>query len=101
MQDQDLVGTVIATFLDDMPGQIALLREAVSRRDLAGAGAQAHRIKGAAGNAACPALGATAAAMESAGKSGDADLLQRLMTEMETRFVVLKPIMEERGECEF
>jgi len=94
MDDEELVETIIAGFLDDMPKQITALKAFVKDGQADKAGAQAHKIKGAAGNVAGQALQEIAHEMEKAGKAGDMEQLDSLMPELETRFERLKKAME-------
>jgi HPt (histidine-containing phosphotransfer) domain-containing protein len=94
MGDENLVATVIAGFLDDMPKQLAMLKAFIKNGQTDQAQSQAHKIKGAAGNVTGQALQKTAAAMEQAGKAGDVDTLTALMPELEQRFIQLKKVME-------
>ncbi len=94
MDDEGLAETIIAVFWDDMPKQLAALRSYVENGQAEQAGDQAHKIKGAAGNIAALALQETASDMERAGKAGDMVSLQRLLPELEQRFLQLKARME-------
>ena len=94
MDDEELVETIIAGFLDDMPRQITALRAFVEDGHADQAGAQAHKIKGAAANVTGQALQEIAHTMEKAGKSGDMEQLDSLMPELESRFERLKKAME-------
>ena len=94
MGDEELAAVVIAGFLDDMPKQIAAIREFVEGGEADRAGTQAHKIKGAAGNIGASALQETACAMEKAGKASDVGQLVNLMPQMERRFILLKKMMD-------
>ena len=48
MNDKELMEMIIAGFLDDMPGQVSALKSLVENGQVEQAGAQAHKIKGAA-----------------------------------------------------
>ena len=54
MNDRDLVRTVLAGFLDDIPIQFGKLKEFLCNGDNSGAQRQAHTIKGAAANLGAP-----------------------------------------------
>ncbi len=101
MDDENLAETIVAGFLDDMPKQMAALRSFVENGQAEEAGAQAHKIKGAAGNVAALAFQETAYDMERAAKAGDMASLQRLLPELEQRFLQLKARMESDKTCEF
>jgi len=94
MGDEELVREIIAMFLEDMPGELKILKGFVENGRAHEAGAQAHKIKGAAANVAGEALREIAHAMEQAGKAGDMEALGKWMPELETRFLQLKSDME-------
>ena len=95
--DEDLAATVIAGFLDDMPGQLSAIKEFMEQHQVDKVRAQAHKIKGAAGNVTGQAFQETAAAMEQAANAGDLEALAGLMPELESRFIQLKKAMESKG----
>ncbi|MEA3416727.1 MAG: response regulator, partial [Thermodesulfobacteriota bacterium] len=94
MDDEDLARTVIAGFLEDMPKQISALKSFVEQGEAEQAGAQAHKIKGAAANIGGEALREAAFEMEKAGKTGDLSALSVSMTDLEKHFERLKEAME-------
>ena len=97
MDDEELEKKIIDGFLDDMPAQIAAIREFVEREEVFQAGAQAHKIKGAAGNVGGMTLQDVALAMERSGKAGNKKKLKDLLPVLENRFSQLKRAMEKRG----
>jgi len=101
MDDEGLAETIVAGFLDDMPKQMAALRSFVENGQAEEAGGQAHKIKGAAGNVTALTFQETAYDMERAGKAGDMASLQRLLPELEQRFLQLKMRMESNETCDF
>ncbi len=101
MNDEDLVETIITGFLEDMPKQIAAVKLSVERGETKQAGAQAHKIKGAAANITAHLFQETAQAMETAGKNGDVNALHDLLPDLEHRFQELKTQMKEKDPCEF
>ena len=101
MDDEGLAETIVAGFLDDMPKQMAALRSFVENGQAEQAGGQAHKIKGGAGNVTALAFQETADDMERAGKAGDMASLQKLLPELEQRFLQLKAKMESDDTCEF
>ena len=94
MGDEKLAGVVIAGFLSDIPTQINALRDLVKEGKPESAGAQAHKIKGAAASVGGEALGEVAFAMEKAGRDGDVGKLESLMPILEKQFRLLKMAME-------
>ncbi|MFO7750009.1 MAG: ATP-binding protein [Desulfobacteraceae bacterium] len=101
MNDEAFTDTIIARFLEDIPGQIALLARGVAEEQAGKAQAQAHKIKGAAGNVGGCKLAETAGAMEEAARSGKIKVLRRLLPELEHRFYQLKTAMEEKDDANF
>jgi HPt (histidine-containing phosphotransfer) domain-containing protein len=85
------------TFLQDMPGQIEAVHELVGRGETRLAGAQAHKIKGAAGNVGGDALRAVAAAMEQAAQQGDEAALKARLPELRRQFDLLQEAMRRNG----
>ena len=77
-----------------MPRQIEALVAALQAGDAAGAGSQAHIIKGAASNVGGDALRAVAFEMEEAGRAGDLETVAARLPEMEAQFVRLAEAME-------
>ncbi len=94
MGDEELADSVISGFLDDIPKQIAALKKFVEHGHAKRAGAQGHRIKGAAGNIGSQALQEVAYALENAGRAKDSAQLNDLMLQLESRFKELKTFME-------
>ncbi len=95
MNDQRLLEMIRATFLEDMPRQLATLAEKVEKGEVAAAGALAHRIAGATGNVGGDAMRQVAMAMETAGREGDGAALVRLLPELQEQFSRLKAAMDE------
>ena len=71
--DDGLVDQVVETFLDDIPRQIAALKQALGAGDSPLARRLAHTIKGAAANVAAAALEKAALAVEKAADNGKTD----------------------------
>ena len=94
MGDEHLVKTVIHTFLEDMPVQNALLKGFVENGQTREAGAQGHKIKGAAKSIGSAEFEEIANAVEKAGKAGDLGLLRELMPKLDAIFIRMKALME-------
>jgi len=86
MGDEELLETVIQGFLDDMPRQIAILDKFIVQRQTDRAGAQGHKIKGAAANIGSSVLQNIAHAVEKAGKADNLDRLIHLMPQLQSSF---------------
>jgi PAS domain S-box-containing protein len=90
MGDEELVKTVLAIFLEDIPLQIQMLKEYLDTRDAAGAERQAHTIKGASANIGGEALRVIAFEMEKNGKAGDIEAMMLRMPDLEAQFERLR-----------
>jgi PAS domain S-box-containing protein len=93
MHDEELALTVVAGFLEDIPRQIATLKDCLETGDAPGAERQAHSIKGAAANVGGEALRRVALEMEKGGKAGDLDVVKARVDELEAQFDQLKQAM--------
>jgi PAS domain S-box-containing protein len=95
MGDEELAGTIIAGFLDDVPKRILALRGYLDRGDAGSAGGQAHALKGAAANVGGMALSDVASEMEEAGRAGRREEIVSLVPELERQFALLEKRMKE------
>ena len=86
MGDTDLVCVLIEGFLDDMPKQIMLLREALAVGDASTVERQAHKIKGAAANVGCEALRAVALELEQRSNQGGLDEVESRLAALDAAF---------------
>ncbi len=93
--DEDLVREVARAVLDETPAIIEELGNCLSDGDATEAAAQAHKIKGAAGNVGATRLHALAWDMEQAGKDGDLRQLQAALPELQRRFEETRQVMED------
>ncbi|HKL01798.1 MAG TPA: response regulator [Desulfotignum sp.] len=94
MDDVDLAKTIMAQFLSDMPEQLAAARTLVEKGRADAAGAQAHKIKGAAANMSAKQMHKTAQAMEKACTEKNTRQAAILMAQLEHRFIQVKTAME-------
>ena len=83
MGDQELLEAVVAAFVEDLPVQLAALRDAVAAADTGAAAQQAHKIKGAAGNLGAGPVSLAAAQLEQAGRSARTEQLAALLADLE------------------
>jgi CheY-like chemotaxis protein/HPt (histidine-containing phosphotransfer) domain-containing protein len=97
MDDENLLRIVQESFLNEVPQDIEVLQKLVARGEAKLAGMQAHKIKGAAANVGAEALREVAAAMEKAGKEGNAIVLPQHLRELQQRFDQLRRVMETNG----
>ncbi len=94
MEDEELARQVGAGFLKDIPLRLAALKACLQAGDAAGAGRQAHTIKGASSNVGGEALRAAAFRLETDCKAGDVKDSAARLREMEAQFARLKTAME-------
>ena len=83
MGDEALAQTILQGFVVDLPQRLQALREVLASGQTADATRHAHTIKGAAATVGGEAVRATAAAIEAAGRSGDAHAMRQLLAELE------------------
>jgi CheY-like chemotaxis protein len=85
--DEELLGDLIALFLQESPSSLSAIRAAVAAGDAEGVAETAHALKGAVANFSAPAALAAASRLEEIGRSrnlGEAGfILERLAEEME------------------
>jgi CheY-like chemotaxis protein/HPt (histidine-containing phosphotransfer) domain-containing protein len=86
--DEQLLRKVTGVFVNDIPGKITLLKEAIFARDSKNVTFHAHSMKGASGNIGANQLYRLAAEMENAGKTGNLTGMTRLLKEFEAQFEV-------------
>jgi two-component system sensor histidine kinase/response regulator len=96
--DLDLVGEIIAGFLEDMPGQIKKLAECIGKGKVQAAGDQAHAIKGAAANMGGMAFSAAAWAVEQAARAGSLEKVSALLPGLERQFRLLREHLLEKED---
>jgi CheY-like chemotaxis protein/HPt (histidine-containing phosphotransfer) domain-containing protein len=91
--DHELAQIVFASFLEDTPSQIQVLRDLVKNGNAPGVARQAHAIRGAASNVGGERLRAVASEMEGAADTGDLYFVNVRMDELELQFRCLKDAM--------
>lgn len=94
MGDQDLARLVVATFIEDMPRQLAALAQALGTADAPAMKMGAHSIKGAAANVGEPSLRAIAAQLEKLGEDGDLQSAVAVLPELASVFESLRPHLQ-------
>jgi CheY-like chemotaxis protein/HPt (histidine-containing phosphotransfer) domain-containing protein len=95
MGDSDLARTVVAGFVSDIPGQIALLEDRLSAGDIEASRRQAHSIKGAAADIGGECLRVVAEALEHAAAAGDIASAGDMVPELVHEFERLRDVMNE------
>ena len=92
--DAGLMRMVLDTFLDDIPRQIALLRDFLASGDARGAERQAHTIKGASANIGAERLRALAFEMEKTAKAGNLEGVLAGLDELDEQFGRLRETLQ-------
>ena len=94
MGNQDLAYRIIRGFVEDMPGQIAALAQAVSEGDSKQVRLLAHSIKGAAASVGGTEMRQAAWKLEQEGSSGDLAAAFADLPELSASFERVRPVME-------
>jgi HPt (histidine-containing phosphotransfer) domain-containing protein len=100
MGDEEIAGIIVGGFVAEIPGEIEMLKGFVDAGDAAGAGRQAHSIKGASANVGGEALRAVAFEAEKAGQTGDLDTIMMLIPNLVIQFDRLKEAMRDFADKE-
>ncbi len=91
-----LATRVIGAFLEDVPRRVQALKMSVKSGDAAGAGLEAHSIKGAAANVGGEALRTVAFAIEKAADGGDLGAVSNAVPLLEAKFYELERTIKEK-----
>jgi len=97
MNDEKLVEEIIDAFLEDTPQRIAILKEALGRKDASLVRREAHTLKGAAGNVSAIALRELALEAERAGAAAEIDKVATLIAKIDEQFEILKKTVARTG----
>jgi HPt (histidine-containing phosphotransfer) domain-containing protein len=97
MGDQDLAGSVIDGFLEDVPGQVLNLLRMLEAGDARGAERQAHSIRGASGVLSAERLSDTAQQIEIRARAGNIAEAAAFTSELEERLKELTSVLERSG----
>ncbi|MFQ5328867.1 MAG: nitrate- and nitrite sensing domain-containing protein [Thermodesulfobacteriota bacterium] len=99
MGDEEMAVEILDGFMEDLPGQIAALKEAIEGGEPPLAERLAHTIKGASANVGATALQEAALQVETAGKESDMEQCAALVPALEQAFEQLnKSIAAERAD---
>jgi PAS domain S-box-containing protein len=93
--DEALAKEILSEFLEDMPQQLADLREQIASAHSEQAGIRGHTIKSAAANIGGMAFSAVAFQIEKACKSGDSGAMPALLLELEHQYELLRECIRE------
>ncbi len=100
MDDEGLARAIMQCFLEDIPKQIARLKEAVDAGNAATAELVAHTIKGASANTGAEPLRVLALDMEQAARAGDLERIRLGMDDLFFEFDRLKTAVQEESICD-
>jgi len=92
--NEKLARRVAGRFLEDMPGQLAALAQALDAADGETARRAAHSVKGAAANVSAEQVRKVAAKLEELSRAGDFESANRLLRELDASFEQARPLME-------
>ncbi len=95
MGDETLATQILQRYVEDIPGQIALLKEHLAAGNEDGAIYQAHTIKGAAASVGAPQLQAAASDVEQTSRQSDLRRASRLCRTLEERFEEFRRFVED------
>ncbi len=90
MNDEELSREILAAFVEDMPGKIAELRQAVISGDASQVKDQGHTVKGAARNVSAQIMQETAWRIEQAGRDGLVEQARPLLPILEAQYLELE-----------
>ncbi len=90
LDDQELAKVIAEAFFDDMPKQMAKLKEYLAAGDASGVRRQAHTIKGASANMSAGQLRQAASEVEQCAATGDLENAGKLLPGVEKEFERLK-----------
>jgi HPt (histidine-containing phosphotransfer) domain-containing protein len=101
--DEDILREITTIFIEDYPGHVARIRQAIKRRDAEALERSAHTLKGSVSNFAAPAAFQAAFSLESLGRSRDfrqaQEGLDRLEKELERVRAALEALAKDPAPC--
>lgn len=95
MGDEEILKEIVLTFKKDIDERMKRLEDYIKNGDVAGAGREAHTIKGAAMNICARYLGEYAKEVEDASKKGDLTRAGKALEEMKTELKKLLKVLNE------
>lgn len=96
--DRELLLELFDIFLDDCPGKIKALKEAVAKKDLTALKAVAHSLKGASGNISAKKLYQAFLQIEQMAKNNDLSAMQEPLKGLDSQFEEFKACCAELKE---
>ncbi|MFH1845398.1 MAG: Hpt domain-containing protein [bacterium] len=100
MGDEELASDIMNLTLENVPTQLAELKDAIKQGDLDSIRSLSHNLKGGAGNVGAKAMQAVAFDMEQAGKADDIARAEALMPKLEETFNLLRDELQRQGLIE-
>ncbi|MFP4052525.1 MAG: ATP-binding protein [Phycisphaerae bacterium] len=88
--NRELVDSVLKSFLEQVEGQIRVLRSAIDNGDAETLRKEAHKVKGGAANLTAMPLSRSAAELENTGRTGSVDGAEELLEEFRAQFARLR-----------
>ncbi len=92
--DEELLAEIIDVYLQDVPVQIARIRQALEEKNMETIERQSHTLKGASANVNAETLRKVALDIELAAKEGDIDKARASIQHLESEFIRLQEILE-------
>jgi HPt (histidine-containing phosphotransfer) domain-containing protein len=98
--DEDLLGELIDLFMDEAPGRIAGMRDAIAREDWPALSSWAHSLKGSCGSLGALHMADLCGRLESHGRNGggrrDADLVFK---ELEGQYALVRDALQRERDA--
>jgi HPt (histidine-containing phosphotransfer) domain-containing protein len=89
--NRELAGQLAVLFLDDLEPRLKEINTAVTERDASRLRAGAHALRGSAATMTAKSVATAAGALETMGRSGVLDGVQRAVEELDSALAVLRP----------
>jgi two-component system, sensor histidine kinase and response regulator len=96
--DQELLAELAELFLEDVPPQLEVLREAIEGGDAPSVERVGHTLKGSCGNMGALRMGTLCAELEEIGHSGELERAPVLFERLEAEFGRVRPALEAEME---
>ena len=93
--DDDLLGELIDLFLEDSPGRIAGIRDAIAREDWPALGSWAHGLKGSCGSLGAMHMAELCGRLERLGRNGGGHAEAELtLRELEAQYALVSDALQ-------
>ena len=91
--DKELLGELVAIFLEETPSMVAEIKEAIAQNDAKALEYSAHTLKGSVGNFGAKNVIEAAFVLEKAGREGDLTGTEAALVVLEQSLSELEPIL--------